>query len=136
MIKQYVTIAAMPFSTSACFVANGSHLPSLMDTEMINWESEVLGGLHSTPGKPIANAPQLLDYKTQLFCLKSGYIKYNLCSSVHQRIRQSEMSPKLYPFWTPSPSFSCFSYNFTCFFCEFFLSKLLTLDSLPNYLYL
>lgn len=126
----------MPFSTSACFAANGSHLLSLTGTEMINRESEVLGGLHSTPGKPIANAPQLLDYKIQLFCLKSRYIKYNLCSRVHQRIKQSEMSPKLYPFWTPSPSFSCFSYSFICFFCKFFLSKSLTLESLPNYLYL
>lgn len=129
MINQYVTIAAMPFSTSACFAANGSHLPSLTDTKTINRESEVLGGLPYTPGKPIANAPQLLDYKTQLFCLKSGYIKYNLCSSVHQRIKQSETSPKLYRFCS-------FSYNFICFFCQFFLSRSLALEFLPNYLYL
>ena len=45
----------MPFSTSACFAANGSHLPSLTDTKTINRESEVLGGLPYTPGKPIAN---------------------------------------------------------------------------------
>lgn len=71
----------MPFSTSACFAANGSHLPSLMDTEMINRESEVLGGLHYTPGKPIANAPQLLDYKTAFFA-SSQDISSIICAPV------------------------------------------------------
>lgn len=85
MIKQYIIVAAVHFSTSAHFVANDSHQPSsatcLWALEQINsyLETEVLSGLCSTPGI----MQLVLNYywitKTQFLCLNSD----TLWSMIH-----------------------------------------------------